>query len=281
MHTDSAAPLLQVEGLSQRFAVRTRRARPPLAMAGGRRPRQLGSEDAARPWASSASPAAASRRSPARSCNLSPPSAGRVVFDGVDLATADAATLRRMRARMQIVMQDPFSALNPRRTVGSSIADGVTGPAAAPSGARTSGKGGPFSRGLRRFRTSSPVASASVSASPAPWARSGAADRGRGRFGTGCLGPGADPEPAGRAASGLRAELSLHLAQSIGGARLLRPDRGDVSGPDRRDRPDRGDLQRPCSSLYPRADLGGADPGARPPTRRACPASARATCRAR
>nr|WP_217497748.1 ATP-binding cassette domain-containing protein [Lysobacter enzymogenes] len=33
--------------------------------------------------------------------------AGRVAFDGVDLATLDAAALRRLRARTGVVFQDP------------------------------------------------------------------------------------------------------------------------------------------------------------------------------
>ncbi|MDA8253959.1 MAG: ATP-binding cassette domain-containing protein [Rhodospirillales bacterium] len=56
---------------------------------------------------------------------LLPPSAGRVVLDGTDIGKADAATLRRLRRRMQLVFQDPYSSLDPRRTVGAQIADGL------------------------------------------------------------------------------------------------------------------------------------------------------------
>jgi oligopeptide transport system ATP-binding protein len=55
------------------------------------------------------------------------PTAGRVSFRGkngeVDLATADADTLRSMRAEMQIVFQDPYASLNPRMTVASIVAE--------------------------------------------------------------------------------------------------------------------------------------------------------------
>jgi oligopeptide/dipeptide ABC transporter ATP-binding protein len=51
------------------------------------------------------------------------PSAGSVRFDGVDLASLKHAELRRMRRRMQIVFQDPYSSLNPRRTVGDAIGE--------------------------------------------------------------------------------------------------------------------------------------------------------------
>ncbi|WP_131858833.1 ABC transporter ATP-binding protein [Bosea sp. BK604] len=40
-------------------------------------------------------------------------SGGRVVFDGVDLNTLSRGELRRMRRRMQMIFQDPFSSLNP------------------------------------------------------------------------------------------------------------------------------------------------------------------------
>src|SRR5262245_951972 len=45
------------------------------------------------------------------------PDAGSVVFDGVDVRAAKGAALRTLRRRMQIVFQDPYSSLNPRRTI--------------------------------------------------------------------------------------------------------------------------------------------------------------------
>jgi oligopeptide/dipeptide ABC transporter ATP-binding protein len=56
---------------------------------------------------------------------LLPPSSGKVHFDGVDLARARASQQRQMRRRMQIVFQDPYSSLDPRRPVGLQIADGL------------------------------------------------------------------------------------------------------------------------------------------------------------
>jgi oligopeptide/dipeptide ABC transporter ATP-binding protein len=56
---------------------------------------------------------------------LLPPSEGRVRFDGIDLAGADTVQRRQLRRRMQIVFQDPQSSLDPRRTVGAQIADGL------------------------------------------------------------------------------------------------------------------------------------------------------------
>jgi oligopeptide/dipeptide ABC transporter ATP-binding protein len=45
------------------------------------------------------------------------PSAGRIVFDGVDVRQAEADELRRLRRSMQIIFQDPYSSLNPRMRV--------------------------------------------------------------------------------------------------------------------------------------------------------------------
>ena len=56
---------------------------------------------------------------------LEVPTAGTVRFDGVDLATVAPRDLRAMRRKMQIVFQDPFGSLNPRRTVGASVAEGL------------------------------------------------------------------------------------------------------------------------------------------------------------
>jgi peptide/nickel transport system ATP-binding protein len=44
--------------------------------------------------------------------------AGRVLFEGVDLLSLDEAALRPYRRRIQIVFQNPYASLNPRFTVG-------------------------------------------------------------------------------------------------------------------------------------------------------------------
>ena len=49
------------------------------------------------------------------------PSAGRVVMDGHDLGTLSEAQIRPLRARMQMIFQDPYSSLNGRMTVGDII----------------------------------------------------------------------------------------------------------------------------------------------------------------
>jgi len=50
---------------------------------------------------------------------------GRVVLDGVDLGELSGESLRRKRADMQIIFQDPFASMNPRMLVGDIIAEGL------------------------------------------------------------------------------------------------------------------------------------------------------------
>ena len=51
------------------------------------------------------------------------PDMGRVQLRGEDVANADRSRLRLLRRRMQIIFQDPYSSLNPRRTVGQTLSE--------------------------------------------------------------------------------------------------------------------------------------------------------------
>ncbi|MBV8428426.1 MAG: ABC transporter ATP-binding protein, partial [Hyphomicrobiales bacterium] len=53
------------------------------------------------------------------------PNAGRVLFEGEDVRALDAQGLRRMRQSMQMIFQDPFASLNPRKSVGAAIAEPI------------------------------------------------------------------------------------------------------------------------------------------------------------
>ena len=52
---------------------------------------------------------------------LTEPTAGRILFEGEDLAALSAGDLRRKRRELQLVFQDPYAALNPMLTVGEAI----------------------------------------------------------------------------------------------------------------------------------------------------------------
>jgi peptide/nickel transport system ATP-binding protein/oligopeptide transport system ATP-binding protein len=51
------------------------------------------------------------------------PTSGAIAFDGEDITRAGSARLKALRRDMQMVFQDPYSALNPRQTAGSIIAE--------------------------------------------------------------------------------------------------------------------------------------------------------------
>jgi oligopeptide/dipeptide ABC transporter ATP-binding protein len=51
------------------------------------------------------------------------PTAGQVIFDGIDIGRLSQDQLRPLRRRFQIVFQDPYSSLNPRMTVGALIGE--------------------------------------------------------------------------------------------------------------------------------------------------------------
>lgn len=53
-------------------------------------------------------------------------SSGKVVFDGLELGALRHRQLRRLRRRMQIIFQDPNSALNPRLPVARSLGEGMS-----------------------------------------------------------------------------------------------------------------------------------------------------------
>ena len=120
--TERRAPLVEVQHLKKYFPIRkgvlsargrarARRRRRELAVARARRS------------ASSASRAAASRRSAATIVRLLEPTAGEIVFEGTRSRKLGARALRPLRREMQMVFQDPYASLNPRKRVGSIIGD--------------------------------------------------------------------------------------------------------------------------------------------------------------
>ncbi|MFN3476854.1 MAG: ABC transporter ATP-binding protein [Candidatus Methylomirabilales bacterium] len=54
---------------------------------------------------------------------LERPTAGEILFEGRDLTKMEGRELRAMRRRIQVIFQDPYSSLNPRRTVGQIIGE--------------------------------------------------------------------------------------------------------------------------------------------------------------
>jgi len=51
------------------------------------------------------------------------PSAGSVLFEGEEITTLSLSAIRKLRRKMQMVFQDPYASLNPRMTIGATLAE--------------------------------------------------------------------------------------------------------------------------------------------------------------
>jgi peptide/nickel transport system ATP-binding protein len=124
LHQDRSvtAPLLQVEKLAKRYRLPRERllARPPevQALAGVSFTLQAG-RSLGIVGESGSGKSTLARLVMA----LETPTAGRVLLEGQDLHRLDAAALRRARAKLQMVFQDPYGSLDPRRTVLQTVAE--------------------------------------------------------------------------------------------------------------------------------------------------------------
>jgi oligopeptide transport system ATP-binding protein len=54
---------------------------------------------------------------------LEEPTGGKLTFDGVDVYSQTGGDMRRLRRDIQIVFQDPYTSLNPRKTVGDIVGE--------------------------------------------------------------------------------------------------------------------------------------------------------------
>ena len=110
----SAAPLLRIDSVTRHFEVGGRRALTAL--------REFSLSINAGEAVGLVGESGSGKSTLGRiALALLPPSAGRVEFDGQDLALLPPAALKALRRRMQIVFQDPWGALNPRHTIGRLI----------------------------------------------------------------------------------------------------------------------------------------------------------------
>jgi peptide/nickel transport system ATP-binding protein/oligopeptide transport system ATP-binding protein len=56
---------------------------------------------------------------------LETPTQGKVLFEGVEISDLSRRERRELRRKMQMIFQDPISSLDPRKTVGTSVAEGL------------------------------------------------------------------------------------------------------------------------------------------------------------
>ncbi|MFM7306987.1 MAG: ATP-binding cassette domain-containing protein, partial [Actinomycetota bacterium] len=115
-------PLLRVQNLVKEFHLRSQR--------GGRRKRVVQavtnvSFDVARGETLGLVGESGSGKTTVGRCvlRLIEPTNGTVAFEGRDLAKVDFEEMRNLRRKMQIVFQDPYASLDPKMTVGASIAE--------------------------------------------------------------------------------------------------------------------------------------------------------------
>ena len=73
----------------------------------------------------SANRAAGRARSAARILRLTDKTDGEVKFNGIDLYKLPPQELRRLRPKMQLIFQDPYSSLNPRMRIGDAIGEAL------------------------------------------------------------------------------------------------------------------------------------------------------------
>ena len=201
---------------------------------------------------------------------LVPTASGRITLDGRDVTGARGSAVRHIRDRVQMVFQDPFASLNPRRTVGATLAEAVSlndrrasgggdrpGPGQRAAGAGPAGPRGPAPLPERVQRRPDPAGRHR----PGAGRRAAAADPGRGDLRAGRVGAGRDPQPAPRPARAPGPDLPLHLARPVGDRLPVPVCGGDVPGPAGRGRAVRGPVQRAAAPVLPvAARLGPAGP---------------------
>jgi oligopeptide/dipeptide ABC transporter ATP-binding protein len=67
---------------------------------------------------------------------LEQPTAGEILYDGIDLAKLKHKEMLALRRRIQVIFQDPYSSLNPRMKVGAIIAEPMKVHGVEPDAAR-------------------------------------------------------------------------------------------------------------------------------------------------
>jgi len=119
-----AAPALQVRGLVKEFGHRRRLLR--AATGGVRAVDQVSFEIPAGRTLALVGESGSGKSTAARALlRLIEPTSGQVLFDGTEVTTMPERKLRDFRTRAQLVQQDPYSALNPRMTVGEAIGEAL------------------------------------------------------------------------------------------------------------------------------------------------------------
>ena len=187
------------------------------------------------------------------------PSGGRILLNGDDLTDRSERNRARRAVRLQMVFQDPQSALNPRRRVASIVTQAME------AGSRHA------NWDQRVARTRELLAEVGLSidiGARLPGQLSGGqrqrvniaralcnipknSGRRRDRFRARCFDPGTASQLAGEAALGARLRHAVYLARSFGRPSFVLAGTGDVSRRDRRARRHRLGILEPAAPAYP------------------------------
>ena len=201
------------------------------------------------------------------------PTDGQLFLDGTDITKLSARQLLPLRARMQMVFQDPYSSLDGRMHVGDILMETLviqkhrnrkenmdlvlqlldqgrrpSAGALLPLSARALGR--PAS--ARRSR-------------PRPPARAGTDRLRRAGLRAGCLGPVTDHPAAAGSPGKAQSQLSFHLPRHVGRALYGRPGGGDVPRAPGGGSGDRRTLYPSAAPLYPGPAQRGPDAGSPDP----------------
>lgn len=121
---DSNAPLLQAERLTRHYQVRQGLFRPPATV------KALNGVSfqlsAARTLAVVGESGCGKSTLARQLTMIEPATAGSLRIEGVDVAQADADTIQAMRSRVQMVFQNPYASLNPRKTIAYTLDEPLT-----------------------------------------------------------------------------------------------------------------------------------------------------------
>ena len=116
------APLLEVRGLAKHFTVR--RGFPRAVTTTVRAVDGIDLDVAAGEALGIVGESGCGKSTAARAMlRLIEPDAGSIRFDGADLRAARGEALAALRRRLQIVFQDPYASLNPRRRIGATLTE--------------------------------------------------------------------------------------------------------------------------------------------------------------
>ena len=165
------------------------------------------------------------------------PTQGTVTFDGLDVLAQPAAAMRKLRARMQMVFQDPYSAIDPRYTIEQAVMESYTIQGKGLSAAETTDDRRRIA-GNRRSQCADGIELSAPAFGRAEAARRHRAGTGLAACtgGTGrayriarCVGAGADHRTAGRIAGHPQPDLRFHQPRPVAGEIFLRRDPRHVS----------------------------------------------------